>query len=898
MAASDNNEASGISWISIVAIAFGGCNLSFFLFGPLFTMPGTISVLLLFIGQLISYLAAPGWLKLILSYPNKVGGITPAAAECLRPYSQILGTIIGIGYWIAWTCASSFSAMFFSITIKQWVPINVSTQLIAVILIVVVTGMTLLGLKWLSKILIPIALVTFIITLVSILLPIASGQINWNQAFTYKWKQPFPGWFGTITSLMGGLYYVGWVVPAFESSMCFMGEMKDNKRGIKYVLLTSIFITSIYCIVIPIIWLGVLGPDPIKQDIIQVSDLSHVFISLGMHPAILLAVCFLTLNTILSAFTPLCNAPRTLAQLADDGFIPKIFSQRTVKNKVPWIATLVTSAVVIYIILYGAKTWLIAATNFDYLICVSIASIAACMIVYHDKKILFTKGQGHSSLPLYLGLIPAGTWILATILGFQQFGFITVVIGIAFAFSGSLFLVYRKISNQVCLHKPWFMPSLQIKFIGILFLILTLDSFGYFIAVQYILQLESDTPLVTVLVDIFITVALLTISGGLVIPGAIVTAVDNLAESAINLANTTLLDFSKAMIALGKGNLENASVNNMNIVPLPVYSNDEIGKMAEGFNLLQAEIIVSAQGLKGAREKLIQARKELLEINEKLENRVKERTKELAISNQTLQETLNDLTLAQDKLIEIGKMSFLEGLISSITNQISEPIGIAVTATSKLKADLSTNIMEFNNRNLTYLHLKKFLGTSQELTNLIEKNLRRAVDTFDNFMQLSTDQFSDSQVSKNFYLKECLEFIILSLQPSLKKAHLTIDLECPENLVIKSYPGTIFQIISILVKNSIMHGFKPEQTGKIDIQVTFDDDNVILKYSDNGCGIPPENMNRIFEPFFTTKYSKGCLGLGLHIAHSSIVRLLNGTIHCESILGQGTTFIITGARYI
>lgn len=891
--ASDRPSLSpSINWVGTSALAFGGCNLSFFLFGALFNHPGTISVLLLMIGMLLAVLAAPGWLKLILSYPDRVGGITPATAVCLRSYSQILGTIVGIGYWIAWTCAASFSAVFFSTTLKQSIFPDASLNVTAVLMILVVTGITLLGLKHLVRIILPLAVVTLIITIVSLILPITSGQINWSQAFDYQWQQPFPGWFGTLTSLVGGMYFVGWIVPAFESTLCFMGEMKDKKKGIKRTLITGIIVTVIYCVIMPIVWLGVLGATPLKNDLITVSDLSRMFIPLGEKPAILFAIIFLLFNTVLSAFTPLCNSPRTLAQLAEDGFIPKIFSKRTVKNQVPWVATLTTAAVAIFIILFGAQTWLIAATNFDYLICISVASIAAYLVSRDSKLAIASQNQGPSHFVVKLGLIAACIWTLASILGFQQYGLPTIVIGIAFAFAGSLFLVVRKITDRLHAHQPWFSPTLQLKFLGTIFMILILDSVGYLIAVQYILQLQEITPLVVLLEDIFVAVALFTISVGLVVPGTIVSAAENISQSAIQLAKGTLLDFSNAMIALGQGQLEKASVN-INIVPLPVYTNDEIGKMAQGFNLLQAEIARSAEGLKGARENLIQARQELLEINEGLESRVEERTKELTLANQTLQKTLNNLTLAQDKLIEIGKMTLLEGIIASITNAISEPIGVSVTAISQLKEDISNSIISFNNHKLSESQLKRFFYISDELTKLTENNLKRAVDMFDKFKQVSIDQLSESQTPRNFYLNEYLEFIILSLQPALKKARLTTSLECPENLVIKNYPGVIFQVINILVTNSIMHAFKPDQTGNINICVTTNNSNVILEYSDTGCGIPSENIKKIFEPFFTTKHSKGCLGLGLHIAYSRIVRLLNGSIQCVSKPGQGATFIIT-----
>jgi two-component system, NtrC family, sensor kinase len=62
--------------------------------------------------------------------------------------------------------------------------------------------------------------------------------------------------------------------------------------------------------------------------------------------------------------------------------------------------------------------------------------------------------------------------------------------------------------------------------------------------------------------------------------------------------------------------------------------------------------------------------------------------------------------------------------------------------------------------------------------------------------------------------------------------------------------------------------------------------------SDTGGGIPEAIRSKIFDPFFTTKEVGKGTGQGLAIAHSVIVQKHRGTIHFESEMGKGTTFII------
>jgi signal transduction histidine kinase len=63
----------------------------------------------------------------------------------------------------------------------------------------------------------------------------------------------------------------------------------------------------------------------------------------------------------------------------------------------------------------------------------------------------------------------------------------------------------------------------------------------------------------------------------------------------------------------------------------------------------------------------------------------------------------------------------------------------------------------------------------------------------------------------------------------------------------------------------------------------------MVQITDNGCGIPPENMKKIFEPFFSTK-SNGT-GLGLAVSYG-IVRNHNGDIRVSSKQGAGTCFTL------
>src|SRR3954463_1644289 len=81
--------------------------------------------------------------------------------------------------------------------------------------------------------------------------------------------------------------------------------------------------------------------------------------------------------------------------------------------------------------------------------------------------------------------------------------------------------------------------------------------------------------------------------------------------------------------------------------------------------------------------------------------------------------------------------------------------------------------------------------------------------------------------------------------------------------------------------------------GWLSVSTKFDEDGMVLvEVSDTGSGIPSEYLARIYDPFFTTKAIGRGTGLGLSITYG-IVRDHQGTIQCDSAMGQGTRFTMT-----
>jgi len=98
----------------------------------------------------------------------------------------------------------------------------------------------------------------------------------------------------------------------------------------------------------------------------------------------------------------------------------------------------------------------------------------------------------------------------------------------------------------------------------------------------------------------------------------------------------------------------------------------------------------------------------------------------------------------------------------------------------------------------------------------------------------------------------------------------------------------LIRVITNLLKNAFQ-AIPEGRTPKIDVNISENNDDVIISISDNGYGISKTDMKKIFEPSFTTKSSG--MGLGLSMI-KSIITAYNGNITFSSKSNVGTTFNI------
>ena len=234
------------------------------------------------------------------------------------------------------------------------------------------------------------------------------------------------------------------------------------------------------------------------------------------------------------------------------------------------------------------------------------------------------------------------------------------------------------------------------------------------------------------------------------------------------------------------------------------------------------------------------------------------------------------------------KMAALGELVAGVAHEINTPVGVGVTAASFLDAKTKEFSEVYESGELKRSELESYLKTVREVSNSILINMGRAAELISSFKQVAVDQSSEKR--RRFNLKEYIDEILLSLRPRYKKTTHTITVNCAPDIEMTSYPGAFSQILNNLIMNSLIHGFKDREEGRIEMDITRNSDSLFFVYRDNGCGMDEKKREKAFDPFFTTMRGKGGTGLGMSIVFNLVTQTLKGRISLESEPGQGVVF--------
>ncbi|MBN1823399.1 MAG: HAMP domain-containing protein [Endomicrobiales bacterium] len=295
-------------------------------------------------------------------------------------------------------------------------------------------------------------------------------------------------------------------------------------------------------------------------------------------------------------------------------------------------------------------------------------------------------------------------------------------------------------------------------------------------------------------------------------------------------------------LALGTQKIASGDLNYY----VDVESNDEIGELAEKFNLMASDLRRYIRELNKEKEDLFRT-KHVLE----------QRTKEL-------EESLIKIKNIQQELIRSEKFATVGRLASSIAHELRNPL-------ASLK-------------NISY-YLTRF--ASQQMDEKAKKMVEMLATDITRSNKIVTDLLDFAHIRKlnrmaveiDDFINKFLENVNLDNNIKLVK-HL-------EKVKVVLDPDRLNQILINLTANAL--DAMPDG-GTLTLTAKRADRNLIIEISDTGRGMDEETIEHIFDPLFSTK-TKG-LGLSLAIV-KEIIDTHNGTIEVTSKKEKGTTFEIT-----
>jgi two-component system NtrC family sensor kinase len=242
-----------------------------------------------------------------------------------------------------------------------------------------------------------------------------------------------------------------------------------------------------------------------------------------------------------------------------------------------------------------------------------------------------------------------------------------------------------------------------------------------------------------------------------------------------------------------------------------------------------------------------------------------------------VQKKSEELGAAQNELIHIERIASLGKLSSSVAHEINNPLSGILVYTKLIYKQLSNTDLDATRKDTMLRHLK-----------LIENETKRCGEIVKGLLEFSRRDQEDFESS---HLHKILQETYDLMTHPIKIANINFiaDFKARSDLIFCS-PNQVKQACVAILVNATEAVL---EYGEIVISTANPDiDTIRLDISDNGIGIPEDDIPQIFQPFFSTKHDSSGIGLGLAIVHG-IVKSHNGKIDVKSELGRGTTISIT-----
>ncbi len=234
-------------------------------------------------------------------------------------------------------------------------------------------------------------------------------------------------------------------------------------------------------------------------------------------------------------------------------------------------------------------------------------------------------------------------------------------------------------------------------------------------------------------------------------------------------------------------------------------------------------------------------------------------------------EDLTEQKRLERRMRRADRLAAVGGLSAGIAHEIRNPLASISGAVQILKEEVNLR------------------GDSLRLLNLVIRESDRLNGIISNFLYFSRLETSNMEDVYLDILIDDMLFLIKNQPEVIEHAEqIQYQINIAPEMIVYGNKGQLEQLFLNLSLNAL-HAMS--YVGEIRISATLETalDIVLIRFEDNGKGIPADQIDKIFEPFYTNR--RGGTGLGLAIV-SRIVENHRGEIRVESTPGKGTRFLI------
>lgn len=187
--------------------------------------------------------------------------------------------------------------------------------------------------------------------------------------------------------------------------------------------------------------------------------------------------------------------------------------------------------------------------------------------------------------------------------------------------------------------------------------------------------------------------------------------------------------------------------------------------------------------------------------------------------------------------------------------------------------------------------LAQLTSNISESNQLVDSSLRKVSRTIELFKQLNIENYQENADVIDFnQLTDALRLDCKFSYPN-RQIHWQFDQQISTPII--GYPRVISQIMSILVDNTLNHGYTPSQSANIALSFYLKKQRVYIRYQDFGCGINESERQNLFMPFNQEISGQHGLGLGMNMVYNLVTHKLLGRIQAQKNVDVGVCFVIS-----